>query len=60
MSMNKITQEKFLAYETVRESGETNMFDINKVIELADVELTREDIINIMKNYGDYKEKWLG
>ena len=58
--MNKITQENFLAYETVRESGKTNMLDINKVIELADVELTREDIMNIMKNYGGYKEKWLG
>ncbi len=43
------------AYESVRESGVTNMFDIPKVIrfamELADVEMTKEDILHIMKTY---------
>ena len=56
MAVNK---EKFQAYVTVQESGDTNMFDIKKVIELADkycyVELNREDCLYIMKEYGKLK-----
>jgi len=59
----KISKEKFLAYESVREDGETNMFDINKVIELADdvyaVEMSRENVKDIMSNYSKYKEQYL-
>jgi len=56
------TQEKFGAYVTVQESGKTNMFATNAVTELADemcdVELTREDCLEIMKDYSELKEKF--
>lgn len=59
----KITKEKFLAYESVREDGETNMFAIDNVINLAleryNVVLTKDDCLDIMNNYGDYKDRYL-
>jgi len=58
----KITKEKFLAFESVREDGITNMFDVNNVIEYAyniySVELTKEDCLDIMKNYKKYKKEY--
>lgn len=58
-----MTKEKFLAYLTVRDSGETNMFDIPRVIELAGVgyqcvNLTKEDCLDIMENFGKYLEEF--
>ena len=57
-----ISKEKFLTYESVREDGQTNMFDIKMVINLADecynVELTRDEVQDIMKNYSKYKEEY--
>jgi hypothetical protein len=54
--MNK---EKFLIYESIRESGETNMFDVRKVIELSYGELDREDCLDIMKNYSKFEALYL-
>ena len=54
-----MTKEKFLAYEEVRESGETNMFDVSAVIGLAEVELTKDDCMDIMKNYDKYAAEYL-
>jgi hypothetical protein len=51
-----ITKEKFKEYKFVQKSGITNMFDIKKVEEFSD--LTREEIIEIMKNYGKYEEEF--
>jgi|TARA_Y100000034_G_scaffold43202_1_gene52753 hypothetical protein len=55
-------KEKFLAYEQVRQSGLTNMFHTAVVIELAeeltDIDLTREDIVDIMTNYSKYKKEF--
>ena len=56
--MENITQEKFNAYVAVQESGATNMFDVRRVIELADEELTKEDCLAIMKNYSALKLKY--
>ena len=60
--MVAVSKEKFQAYVTVQESGVTNMFDIKKVIELADkycdVELNREDCLYIMKNYSQLKKEY--
>lgn len=56
--MENITKEKFLAYESVRQSGATNMFDIKTVIALADTELTKEDCLAIMKNYSELSEQY--
>ena len=54
--MEKITQEQFESYEDVRESGVTNMFDVKTVGELSGLE--KEEIMTIMKNYGQLKEKY--
>ena len=54
-----MTKTKFQAYLSVQASGVTNMFDVTKVIKyakkFADIVLSREDCIDIMKNYGKYK-----
>lgn len=54
----KITREEFLAYEQVRESGVTNMFDVSIVEELSG--LDRPKIFEIMKNYVALAKHFLG
>ena len=54
--MEKITQEQFEAYEDVRVSGVTNMFDVKTVGQLSGLE--KEEIMSIMKNYGELKDKY--
>jgi DNA-directed RNA polymerase subunit H (RpoH/RPB5) len=44
-----ITEEMFAAYETVRASGITNMFDLPVVCDHSG--LSREEARTIMKNY---------
>ena len=60
---NALERRDFLVYEMIRMSGATNMFMVNKVIELSgayfDNTLTKEKIVNIMKNYSEYSNKWL-
>jgi len=62
MKVNEITKDKWDAYKTVRGSGVTNMFSTKDVIKyaklFADVELTKEDCICIMKNYKTLEEKY--
>ena len=53
-----MTREKFVAYEAVRQSGETNMFAITVVCRLSGGVLTREDCLDIMGNYEEYCEMW--
>jgi len=53
---NEITKEEFQAYEDVRVSGKTNMFDIRMVEFLSG--LDRDTIKDIMKNYSSLKEKY--
>ena len=52
----KITEEKYRAYEAVRRSGLTNMFDVRMVCELSD--LAHDEALDIMKNYSGYKEEF--
>ena len=54
--MEKITQEQFEAYVDVQMSGVTNMFDVRTVGELSGLE--KEQIMTIMKSYGELKEKY--
>ena len=54
--MEEITQEQFEAYVDVQESGVTNMFDVKTVGELSG--LKKEEIMTIMKSYGELKEKY--
>ena len=54
--MENITQEQFRAYESVRQSGETNMFDTKRVTKLSG--LDRKQILTIMANYSKLKFKF--
>ena len=54
--MEKITEEQFEAYKDVQQSGVTNMFDVKTVGELSGLE--KEEIMTIMKSYGELKEKY--
>ena len=54
--MEKITKEDFEAYVDVQESGVTNMFDVKTVGMLSGLE--KEQIMAIMANYGQLKEKY--
>lgn len=58
-----ITKEQFLAYEKVRKSEKTNMYNSRRVIELADeladVVLTKDMIFEIMMSYKNLAQKYL-
>jgi len=51
-----ITQDDFDAYEDVRESGVTNMFDVSVVSDYSG--LNKEQIMAIMKNYSELSDKY--
>lgn len=58
-----ITKKEFMAYESIRRSGVTNMFDIRVVVALANmngVKMTRESCIEIMEGYSELKSKYMG
>lgn len=50
----QITKQDFLKYVSVQQSGKTNMFDVRMVEDLSG--LSRNKIIDIMKNYPKYKK----
>ena len=52
-------QKKFLAYEDVRSSGMTNMFDVRNVIALSDNLIDKNDCFYIIKNYEALSIKYL-
>ena len=54
--MSPVTEEEFEAYEDVRESGVTNMFDVKMVESLSG--LSKETIMSIMQHYGELKDKY--
>ena len=58
----EITKEKFEAIVKVRDSGLTNMFEISRVRQLAnqlaDVQLTRNEVQEMFRNWATYKEKY--
>ena len=51
-----ITQEEFDAYEEVRQSGVTNMFNVSVVSDYSG--LSRDKIITIMSNYDTLAKKY--
>ena len=54
--MEEITKKQFNRYEGVRLSGATNMFDVRNVTALSG--LNKEQIMTIMKSYGELKDKY--
>ena len=60
MENPEVTKEQFEAYVEVRDSGLTNMWDVKYVIQLAsdlsDTDITKEECLYIMKNFGKLAE----
>ena len=56
--MPMITKEQFQAYEEVRESGATNMWDTNMVSELSEGVLSSDDALEVIKHYNSLCEKY--
>ena len=54
--MTIITKEQFQAYEEVRESGVTNMWDTNMVSELSEGVLSKKDALEVIKQYNSLCE----
>ena len=54
--MTEITEKQFKRYVGVQKSGVTNMFDVKTVGELSGLE--KDEIMTIMKSYGELKEKY--
>ena len=54
--MSNITQEDFDAYEDVRQSGVTNMFNTAVVSDYSG--LGRDKIVSIMQNYSALRDKY--
>ena len=52
-----ITKDKFIAYEKVRRSGVTNMFNVSVVSQFSG--LDHKEILEIMKNYSKFKKEFL-
>jgi hypothetical protein len=52
----QVTKKEFQAYEKVRKSGVTNMFNVTMVEFLSG--LSRDKIITIMKNYKELCDKF--
>ena len=52
-----ITKEQFWAYEDVRRSGVTNMFDVVAVSRLSG--LDRKAVLEIHKNYSTLKAEYM-
>jgi len=53
-----MTKEKFEAFEKVRKSGKTNVFNISQVVRLSGDVLQSDDCLDIMNNYSQYKQKF--
>ena len=58
-----ITKEQFEGYEGIRQSGITNMWAVQTVIDSAkkyyDCDLTTEECLYIMKHYVELREKYM-
>ena len=51
-----ITEEKFIAYRELQNSGEINMLDYINGCKLTG--LNKEEYVNIIHNYKGYREKF--
>jgi hypothetical protein len=53
-----ISKSEFDKFEKVRLSGDTNIFDVNKVCELS--RLDKADVLEIMRAYNLLRKKFYG
>lgn len=58
MTTITITKDQFDAYERVRQSGVTNMWDITTVCRYSGGELEEYDVMEIIKNYDEYAKAY--
>lgn len=58
LRVDSITEEQFDAYVKVQMSGVTNMWAVNLVCELSNLE--KDQVMTIMKNYKELKAKFKG
>ena len=56
--LDQLTKDDFKAYERVRASGVTNMFDVRMVERLSG--LDGDTILGVMKNYDSLVKKFPG
>lgn len=49
----KPTKEQFEEYLEIRDSGVTNMFDINYIITISETGLTKDICLYIMKHFDE-------
>jgi hypothetical protein len=62
-----ISKQQFLTYEQIRQSGVTNMWDVTRVVELAEtraalgngVPLTEDACLVIMQHYPKLQRKYV-
>ncbi len=61
---NQVSRQAFSQYEIIRECGSCNMFAVSDVQHLAKLwglhalaALTRDEYIDILKNYAAYKDR---
>lgn len=52
----EITKEQFQAFEDVRVSGVTNMWDTTRVASESDGLLSREEVLEVIKQYQSLNE----
>jgi len=57
ITADMISEDDFIEYEKVRLSGVTNMFAVNVVSNISG--LSREQILCIMQNYSELKQKYI-
>ena len=57
--VSNITRDQFETYESIRQSGVTNMYDMRTVQVLSAGVLTRDVILTIMKNYSALKRAYM-
>tara|TARA_R110002110_G_scaffold164660_4_gene364874 strand:+ start:779 stop:982 length:204 start_codon:yes stop_codon:yes gene_type:complete len=53
-----IQEDEFSAFEEVRSSGATNMWDTRMVAELTDDVITRDQVLTIISNYDELMKKY--
>lgn len=54
----KPTREQFQEYVDIRDSGVTNMFDVNYIEAISTTGLTRLNCIYIMKNFKELADEY--
>ena len=58
MNWEDVTEKQWRSYRRIQESGVTNMFAVNTVVDLSGGVLTKEACFAIMEHYGELEEKF--